>query len=106
MLRLLLTIAKLFFREPCSVQREILNRLQKKWRAWDAGNDELLDIYEHVNSIIKKRTGVGTITPGQFMTLLKHPTSSLNFLNERKLSLNDLEKFRSELVEIKSKSKR
>ena len=106
MLRLVLTIAKLFFREPCSIQREILNRLQKKRGTWDAANDEVLDIYEHVNSIIKKRTGVGTITPGQFMTLLKHPNSSLNFLNERKVPLNDLEKFRSELVGIKSKSKR
>ena len=106
MLQLVLTIAKLFFREPCSVQREIMNRLQKQRGAWDATNDELLDIYEHVNSIIKKRKGAGTITPGRFMTLLKYPTSSLNFLNERKVPLNDLEKFRSELVGIISKSKR
>ena len=98
MLRLLLTIAELFFREPCSVQREILKRLQKKPAAWDATNDELLEIYEHVNAIVKKRTGVGAITPSQFMTLLKHPTSTLNFLNERKVPFNDLEKFRSEFV--------
>ena len=98
MLTLLLQIAKLFFREPCSVQREILNRLQKKRGAWDASNVELLEIYEHVNSIVKKRTGVGTITPGQFATLLKHPTSTLNFIQGRKVPLNDLEKFRSEFV--------
>ena len=102
MLRLVLTIAKLFFREPCSVQREILNRLQKKRRAWDEANDELLEIYEHVNAIVKKRTGVGTISPNEFMMLVKHPTSALNFLNERKVPLNDLEKFRSEFVSIKS----
>ena len=98
MLTLLLQIAKLFFREPCSVQREIINRLEKKRGAWDASNAELLEIYEHVNSIVKKRTGVGTITPGQFATLLKHPTSTLNFIQGRKVPINDLEKFRSEFV--------
>ena len=102
MLRLVLTIAKLFFREPCSVQREILNRLQKKRGAWDEANDELLEIYEHVNAIVKKRTRLGTIGPNEFMMLVKHPTSALNFLNERKVHLNDLEKFRSEFVKGKS----
>ena len=102
MLRLVLTIAKLFFREPCSVQREILNRLQKKRGAWDASNDELLDIYEYLNSSIKKRTGVGTITPKEFGFLMKHPTSSLNFLNGRKVPLNDLERFRTGFVKSKS----
>ena len=102
MLRLVLTIAKLFFREPCSVQREILNRLQKKRGAWDEANDELLEIYEHVNAIVKKRTRVGTISPKEFMMLVKHPTSALNFLNERKVPLNDLEKFRYEFVKGKS----
>ena len=57
MLQLILHLSKLFFREPCSVQREILNRLQKRRGAWDAGNDELLEIYEYVNTITKKRTG-------------------------------------------------
>ena len=102
MLRLVLTIAKLFFREPCSVQREILNRLQKKRGAWDEANDELLEIYEHVNAIVKKRTRVGTISPNEFMMLVKHPTSALNFLNEQKVPLNDLEKFRSEFIKGKS----
>ena len=102
MLQLILHLSKVFFREPCSVQREILNRLQKKRGAWDAGNDELLEIYEYVNTITKKRTGVGTITPKEFMVLAKHPTSALNFLSGRKVPLNDLERFRSEFVRGKS----
>ena len=102
MLQLILQLSKLFFREPCSVQREILNRLQKRRSAWDANNDELLDIYEYLNTITKKRTGVGTINPKEFSFLLKHPTSSLNFLSGRKVPLNDLERFRSEFVNAKS----
>ena len=102
MFKLILHLSKLFFREPCSVQREILNRLQKKRSAWDASNDELLDIYEYLNSIIKKRTGVGTITPKEFVLLMKYPASSLNFLGGRKVSLNDLERFRTEFVKAKS----
>ena len=102
MLQLILQLSKLFFREPCGVQREILNRLQKRRGAWDASNGELLDVYEYLNSIIKKRTGVGTITPKQFGLLMKHPTSSLNFLSGRKVPLNDLERFRTEFVKSKS----
>jgi len=102
MLQLILHLSKVFFREPCSVQREILNRLQQKRGAWDAGNDELLEIYEYVNTITKKRTGVGTITPKEFMVLVKHPTSALNFLSGRKVPLNDLERFRSEFLRGKS----
>jgi len=34
--------------------------------------------------------------------LIKHPTSSLNFLSGRKVPLNDLERFRSEFVNAKS----
>ena len=64
----------------------------------DAGNDELLEIYEYVNTITKKRTGVGTITLKEFLTLVKHPTSALNFLSGRKVPLNDLERFRTEFV--------
>lgn len=98
MLTLILQLAKLFFREPCSVQREILTRLQKKRGAWDADNEELLEIYEHLHSIVKKRTGVGTITPSQFITLLKHQTSALNFIKERQVPFNDLEKFRTQFI--------
>ena len=98
MLTLLLHLAKLFFREPCSVQREILIRLQKKRGAWDADNEELLEIYEHQESIVKKRTGVGTITPGELMSLIKHPTSTLNFFYDRKVPFNDLQKFRTQFI--------
>ena len=98
MLTLLLQLAKLFFREPCSVQREILTRLQKKRGAWDADNEELLEIYEHLQSIVKKRTGVGTISTGEFMSLIKHPTSTLNFFYDRKVPFNDLQKFRTQFI--------
>lgn len=102
MLRLLLTIAKLFCSEPCSVQREILNRIQNRRRAWDASNDEILEIYEHLNGVIKKRSQTGIISLGQFITFLKHPTSTLNFLNGRKVPINDLEKFRSKFASSNS----
>jgi len=102
MLKLILHLSKVFFREPCSVQREILTRLQKKRGVWDADNGELLEIYEYINTLIKKRTRAGTITPKELMTLAKHPTSALNFLSGRKVPLNDLERFRLEFVKGKS----
>ena len=98
MIKLSLYLAKLVYREPCSVQREILNRLQKKRGAWDATNSELLEIYEHLDALVKKRTGMGTLSPGQFATLLKHPNSTLNFIQCRKVPINDLEKFRTDLA--------
>ena len=95
----ILYLAKWFFREPCSIQREIINRSSKKRGAWDASNDELVDIYDHLDAIVKKRTRPGTITPGQFFTLIKHPTSALNFIQGRKVPFNDLEKFKSQVKE-------
>jgi len=62
---------------------------------WDLDNLELIELYEHLDVISKKRTRPGTITPNQFVTLVKYPTSALNFLNGRKVPFNDLEKFKN-----------
>ena len=57
MLKLALFFAKLVLKEPCSIQREVLNRLAKKRGAWDLSSSELIELYEHMNAITKKRTG-------------------------------------------------
>jgi hypothetical protein len=97
----LLHIAKWFYKEPCSIQKEIINRSSKKRGSWDATNDEIVDIYNHLDVLIKKRTRIGKLTPAQFFTLIKHPTSTLNFIQGRKVPFNDLEKFKNQ-VKLKS----
>ena len=97
MLKLLLFFAKSLAKEPCSIQKEIINRSSKRRGQWDYNNLELIEMYEHLDSICKKRTRPGTINPSQFFTLMKYPTSSLNFLNGRKVPFNDIEKFKSEV---------
>ena len=98
MLRLALFFAKLVRKEPCSIQREVLNRLAKKRGAWDLSSSELIELYEHMNAITKKRTGPATISPSEFFTLLKYPDSASNFLNDRKVPLNDLESFKKRIT--------
>ena len=97
MLKLALFFAKLVRKEPCSIQREVLNRLAKKRGAWDLSSSELIELYEHMNAITKKRTGPATISPSEFFTLLKYPDSASNFLNDRKVPVNDLESFRKRI---------
>ena len=98
MLKLALIFAKLVRKEPCSIQREVLNRLAKKRGAWDLSSLELIELYEHMNAITKKRTGPATITPSEFFTLLKYPDSASNFLNDRKVPVNDLEYFKKRIT--------
>ena len=98
MLKLALFFAKLVRKEPCSIQREVLNRLAKKRGAWDLSSSELIELYEHMNAIIKKRTGPATISPSEFFTLLKYPDSASNFLNDRKIPVNDLESFKKRIT--------
>ena len=98
MLKLALFFAKLVRKEPCSIQREVLNRLAKKRRAWDLSSPELIELYEHMNAITKKRTGPATISPSEFFTLLKYPDSASNFLNDRKVPVNDLESFKKRIT--------
>ena len=97
MLKLILHIVTRMRKEPCSIQKEVINRSSKRRGQWDYDNQELIELYDHLDSICKKRTRPGTINPSQFFTLLKYPTSSLNFLNGRKVPFNDLEKFKSEV---------
>ena len=98
MLKLALFFAKLVRKEPCSIQREVLNRLAKKRGAWDLSSSELIELYEHMNAITKKRTGPATISPSEFFTLLKYPDSASNFLNDRKIPVNDLESFKKRIT--------
>ena len=98
MLKFALFFAKLVRKEPCSIQREVLNRLAKKRGAWDLSSSELIELYEHINAITKKRTGPATISPSEFFTLLKYPDSASNFLNDRKVPLNDLESFKKRIT--------
>ncbi|CAI8171620.1 MAG: Uncharacterised protein [Cryomorphaceae bacterium] len=98
MLKLVLFFAKLVRKEPCSIQREVLNRLAKKRGAWDLSSSELIELYEHMNAITKKRTGPATISPSEFFTLLKYPDSASNFLNDRKVPVNDLESFKKRIT--------
>jgi len=98
MLKFVLFFAKLVRKEPCSIQREVLNRLAKKRGAWDLSSTELIELYEHMNAITKKRTGPATISPSEFFTLLKYPDSASNFLNDRKVSMNDLESLKKRIT--------
>ena len=98
MLKLALIFAKLVRKEPCSIQREVLNRLAKKRGAWDLSSSELIELYEHMNAITKKRTGPATISPIEFFTLLKYPDSASNFLHDRKVPVNDLESFKKRIT--------
>ena len=98
MLKFALFFAKLVRKEPCSIQREVLNRLAKKRGAWDLSSSELIELYEHMNAITKKRTGPASISPSEFFTLLKYPDSASNFLNDRKVPVNDLESFKKRIT--------
>ena len=97
MLKILLFFSKTLAKEPGSIQKEIINRSQKRRSKWDHDTLELVELYDHLDAICKKRMRRGTLNPSEFFTLLKYPASSLNFLNGRKVPFNDLEKFISEL---------
>lgn len=95
MLTLLLYISRLVRKEPCSLQREILNRLNKKRPMWDYSNEELVELYDHISVLTKRTQGLGFLRFNQLRTVLKYPVTSLNFLKDRKIPINDLEKFRN-----------
>lgn len=98
MLTLLLYISRFIRKEPCSLQREILNRLNKKRPLWDYSNEELFELYEHISLLTKRTRGLGLLRFNQLRTVLKYPVTSLNFLKDRKIPINDLEKFRNSLT--------
>ena len=94
MFKLILMIARVFVKEPCSLHREIINRSHGKRSSWDHSSSELLELYEYLAVLAKKRTRAGTLNFKEVSTLMKHPTTSLNFFRDRKIQLNDLERFR------------
>ena len=94
MLKLLLSIYKFVYREPCSIQKEIANRYIKGTRQWECDDAELIELYDHLNFICKKRRVNGKVTITQFFSLLKYPQSTLNFLKGKKVSFNLLQGFK------------
>ena len=99
MLKFSLWLARFVAKEPCSIQREILNRIDNKRASWDQSSQDLLFLYQHLDKIIKKRRGFATIRPSEFFTLLKYPNSSINFIKQVKVPINDLEKFKQIIFE-------
>ena len=102
MLKPILWFTQLIRKEPCSIQREIMSRVANKRAAWDLSSEDLLFLYTHLDKVVKKRTGIGTISPGEFFTLLKYPQSTLNFLADKKVPINDVDALRKR-IDRKSK---
>ena len=94
MLKLSLWVFSWIRREPCSIQREVLNRAAKKRSVLDHDTVDLLELYDHLDRIAKKRTGTATISVSEFFTLMKYPQSTRNFLNDRRVPLNDIQALR------------
>ena len=94
MFKLILNLARFFVKEPCSLHREIINRSHGKRGSWDNSSSALCELYDYLAVLTKKRTRLGTLSYKEVSTLMKHPVTSLNFLRDRKIPLNDLERFR------------
>ena len=95
MLKFSLWVFSWIRREPCSIQREVLNRAAKKRSVLDLDTVDLLELYDHLDRIAtKKRTGTATISVSEFFTLMKYPQSTRNFLNDRRVPLNDIQALR------------
>lgn len=94
MLRVCLTLASLLRSEPISIQREILNRLSKRRPQLDFSSKELLEIYEHANELLKSRRTQSLKWSG-FIFLMNYPKSALNLMSNRKVPVEDLERFRN-----------
>jgi hypothetical protein len=94
MLQLSLWVFSWIRPEPCSIQREVLNRAAKKRSLLDLDTVDLLELYDHLDRIAKKRTGTATISVREFFTLMKYPQSTRNFINNRRVPLNDIQALR------------
>lgn len=97
MLKIILRIACLLSRERVSIQREIAIRAGNKRGNLDMELEELLDVYDKLNKIIKKQDSKRRLGVSEITFLLCFPKSSLNFKNGRKVSVNDLERLRKQL---------
>jgi len=102
MLKLSLWLIQFIRKERCSIQREIMGRVAKKRAVWDISSEELLFLYTHLDKVVKKRKSIGTISPGELFTLLKYPKSTLNFLADKKVPINNLDELRKR-IDRKSK---
>lgn len=56
-MKVLLSLLKLLSLESCSIQKEMMNRLQNKRSLWDLSNEELFDLLVKLESICRRRTG-------------------------------------------------
>lgn len=93
MLKLILVIALWFKKEPVCLQREILDRLAKNRPNLDFSSQELLERYEHANSLIIARRAKNLKFSG-FVFLLEYPRTALNLLIGKKVPIAKLEEFR------------
>ena len=91
-----LWVLKLFRSEPCSIQREIINRSANTPSKWGYSDANLLELYDYLAEVCRKvKTRQGSVGFAEWQVAAKHPTSSLNFLKNRQLPVNELTKFRS-----------
>lgn len=93
-IKLILKIASIFRREPISIQREIIMRASSQRGSWDLEIEELLHIYDRLNSIVKKYQRKMGIKYSEIGYLLCYPKTSLNLINGKKVPFNDLEQIR------------
>lgn len=94
MLQLILKLSAFVRSEPCSLHREILNRVSAKRPEWDETNEELYELYHHLNNIARKRTSGMSLSKPEKRTLRKYPKTSSNLLSDRKVPVNSLEALR------------
>ena len=97
MIIILLRIACLFSSERVSIQREIASRIEKKRGKLDMELEQLLHVYDKLNSIVKKQSRNRPVGILEIAFLLRYPKSSLNLKNGRKMPLNDLERIRKKV---------
>lgn len=93
-IKLILKIASIFRREPVSIQREIIMRASSQRGSWDLEIEDLLHIYDRLNSIVKEYQRKRGIKYSEIGYLLCYPKSSLNLINGKKVPFNDLAQIR------------
>lgn len=93
MLRIYLTVASLLRPERISIQREILNRCAKKRPQLDYTGQELVEIYEHANELIRNRRTKPIKWSGKLF-LMQYPKTVLNLMNNKKVPLDELDRFK------------
>lgn len=72
MLDLLVVLLKTMGREPTSTQREVVNGLEGKEAKLELSNQELIALYDRLNTLVKKRR-VNRLSLAEKWQLIKHP---------------------------------